>query len=164
MLAESGVCGWMLYPMVHLLTFACANTCCQHVWLQLWWTDKELLVFLFMLPCLVFITINGGGASKIRFRFKLWPMRSCLLECLLRRCPHQACPSVDNEQHCPEERQRSSKALETTKLQGRFMEVVLGFYWVPWTFSWQLSGGADSSPLLPSPQVTSYLQPLLCYC
>lgn len=35
------------------------------------------------------------------------------------------------------------------------MEVVLGFYWVLWAFSWQLSGGTDSSPLLASPQVTS---------
>lgn len=62
---------------------------------------------------------------------------------------------MNNEKHCPEERQRSSKALETTKLQGGFMEAVLEFYWVPWTFSWQLSGGTDSSPLLASPQVTS---------
>lgn len=35
------------------------------------------------------------------------------------------------------------------------MEVVLGFYWVSWAFPWQPNGGTNSSPLLPSPKVTS---------
>lgn len=45
--------------------------------------------------------------------------------------------------------------LEATKLQGGFMEVVLGLYWVPWAFPGQLDGGTSSPPLSPSHKVTS---------
>lgn len=109
--------------------------------------QRAVLLFLFMLPGFVFtaVVVEVHQALLLQAHEELFALKCS------KKVPPNPVPSVDNEQHCPEERRRwHLKALVTTKLPRGFMELLLRFYWVFWAFPQQLNGSTDSFSLFPS--------------